>query len=393
VHCAAPDVEVSQRRYLILVVLLCSAACSSSEPPPASADATVSDTSSPADGAPEVLVDGDAIASDGDADGETSGFPDSADARPWPSAPCPSNVVGFTAESPPAVLSATGLYADVATKSLAAGVRPFAPTYELWADGATKRRFISLPDGCAIDTSDLDHWVVPVGTKFWKEFSVDGKRIETRLVARTGPARDDFAMIAYAWRDDESEADAVPFGVSNARATTHDIPATGHCKTCHGYLPEHVLGFGTIQLAHGTGLDLATLIAERRLSDPPAAMPTIPGDTTTVAALGYLHANCGNCHHSAGIEFLRPFDLRLSVHDARVEDTGVYRTAVSVPVEKFVSSDVPLRVSPGNPGASCVFVRPGLRGTTRQMPPIASKVTDPAGLATIEAWIRSLPAP
>ena len=54
-----------------------------------------------------------------------------------------------------------------------------APTEALWSDGAVKRRFIYLPPGTTIDTTNMDEWVFPVGTKFWKEFSVDGRKLRT----------------------------------------------------------------------------------------------------------------------------------------------------------------------------------------------------------------------
>ena len=41
-----------------------------------------------------------------------------------------------------------------------------APAYELWSDGALKRRWIRLPPDGRIDTSDMDSWVFPIGTQF-----------------------------------------------------------------------------------------------------------------------------------------------------------------------------------------------------------------------------------
>ena len=80
------------------------------------------------------------------------------------------------------LLSATGLYVDTKKGDLAPDVREYQPQYTLWSDGATKRRWLYLPPGTKIDTSDMDFWLYPVGTKAWKEFSRDGKRLETRLM-------------------------------------------------------------------------------------------------------------------------------------------------------------------------------------------------------------------
>src|SRR4029079_11089563 len=75
----------------------------------------------------------------------------------------------------PERLSQTGLYADAALQQPAADLRAFAPEYELWSDGAKKQRWLRLPPGTPIDTSDMDSWVFPVGTQLWKEFSSNGR--------------------------------------------------------------------------------------------------------------------------------------------------------------------------------------------------------------------------
>src|SRR5262249_48027266 len=96
----------------------------------------------------------------------------------------------------PALLSQTGLFADVATDAIAPDVHSFRPEFELWSDGATKRRWILLPAGAQIDTSDMDAWRLPEGTRLWKEFTRDGVRVETRLLERVGPRDDDWLMVA-----------------------------------------------------------------------------------------------------------------------------------------------------------------------------------------------------
>ncbi len=82
------------------------------------------------------------------------------------------------------LLSQMGLYSDIPAQELAQGVIPFEPAHVLWADGADKRRFLKLPPGTQIDTSDMDHWQFPVGTKVFKEFALNGQRLETRMIER-----------------------------------------------------------------------------------------------------------------------------------------------------------------------------------------------------------------
>ena len=173
----------------------------------------------------------------------------------------------------PARLSETGLYTDVGADTLAPGVMPYRPAFELWSDGASKRRWIALPPGTRIDTSDMDSWQFPVGTKLWKELARDGIRIETRLLQRTGPRQGDWATMAYLWNDTNTEATAVPDGIEDARGTSHDIPAANECNGCHGGRPSRVLGFSAIQLSGDElpgMLALDELVKRDLLTAPPA---------------------------------------------------------------------------------------------------------------------------
>src|SRR6185436_3249480 len=103
-------------------------------------------------------------------------------------------------------LAETGLYDDFASLQVVDGAVPFEPTYKLWSDDATKRRWILLPAGTQIDTSDMDHWIFPIGTKFFKEFSLGGVALETRLVERYGTGPEDYWMGAFVWNDDGTDA-------------------------------------------------------------------------------------------------------------------------------------------------------------------------------------------
>ena len=109
---------------------------------------------------------------------------------------------------PPPDLRDTGLYADFETLQIDARHLAFSPQYPLWTDGATKRRWISLPPGSAIDASDPDAWVFPAGTRLWKEFSFEGKRVETRFMERQADGQ--WLYAAYAWSADGSSAQLVP---------------------------------------------------------------------------------------------------------------------------------------------------------------------------------------
>ncbi|XXX80227.1 PQQ-dependent sugar dehydrogenase [Sorangium sp. So ce134] len=289
--------------------------------------------------------------------------------------------------TPPERLSETGLYADIATRSRAANTLEFRPAYELWSDGAAKRRFVYLPRCSTIDTSDMDHWSLPVGTRFWKEFRAEGVAVETRLIHRFGPGIDDWVFAAYAWDPSGRDAFLVEDGVEDARGTRHDIPRTADCWECHGKLPERVLGFSALQLSHqGSGETIRSLSNAGWLTVPMPGGFRPPGDATAAAALGYLHANCGNCHNDTGVATLR---TRLLAADTTVESTDTYATGVGV-TPSFWESGVVHRITAGDPESSAVVRRMAHRGSRAQMPPIGSEIADAAGLAAVRAWIGGL---
>jgi hypothetical protein len=294
---------------------------------------------------------------------------------------CPSSDV---IDGLPERLSETGLYSDLASDAIAPGVRPYRPRFELWSDGAEKRRWLALPEGTQIDSADPDDWVFPDGVRVWKEFSRDGVRIETRLIAKVGS---EWLAQAYVWRDDESDAMAAPAGHIEARGTSHDVPAAGECAGCHGGRNSFVLGISAVQLGYDAPsgeLDLADLNAASALAVPVSDSVALPGNEVTQSALGYLHANCGHCHNSAAPA--RPcldpgvpdFWLRIDGL-ASVESTSTYTSAVDG------------AITPGDPDGSSVIRRMSRRSIPGRMPPLGSRVVDHQSIETLRTWISSLP--
>jgi hypothetical protein len=290
----------------------------------------------------------------------------------------------------PQRLSETGLYADIATGELAAGVVAYTPRFELWSDGADKRRWILLPEGARIDSADMDAWIFPDGTRVWKQFSVEGERVETRLLEKRGAGEADWAAVSYVWAPDERDAVAAPLGERGARGTAHDVPAAGECAACHRGRRSFVLGFSAIQLsAAGTGdeIDLSDLVSQGRLTAAPATLPVVPGTAIEQAALGYLHANCSHCHnqtrpHRDGARCFDPdtgHDFTLAVDElGAAATTATYRTVVGTDA-----------VKPGDPDGSEVVHRMDDRGL-RGMPPLATAEVDSEATAVIRQWIEAL---
>jgi hypothetical protein len=295
----------------------------------------------------------------------------------------------------PARLSETGLYADGALRDVRREARSFEPAFALWSDAAQKHRWIALPAGAQIDTSDMDDWQFPAGTKLWKEFSLEGRRLETRMLTKVGPGPEDWAGAAYVWLPDQSDAVVTPQGADDVAGTDHDVPSAAECVGCHRGRRSFVLGFSAIQLGSagpGAPLPLEALMREGVLTNAPSLPLSVPGNETERAALGYLHANCGNCHNSRRpvsqgprcYDPRRNIDFWLSASGPRpsASQTPAYRTAV------------PEYIHPADPDGSALIALTSRRGGfLPHMPPLASEQVDREGVSLLRRWIGQMPAP
>ncbi len=284
-------------------------------------------------------------------------------------------------------LSETGLYSDLARRTVSGDVLRYTPRHALWTDGATKRRWLRLPAGAKIDATDPDRLLFPVGAQLWKEFSRDGRALETRLIERFGPGDGDYWMGAFVWLDDGSDAVLAPDGAADVGGTTHDVPAQKQCWSCHAGEPGRVLGFSRLQVEHDV---LAPL------TSPPSPPTTaLVGDARATRALGVLHANCGHCHNEHGSAWPdTSMVLRLGSDEDVVEATRLFESVVGAPTLSFKGpGKPPFRVAPGDPASSAVVVRMEHRGDAFQMPPLGTERVDTDGLAAVREWVESLAPP
>jgi hypothetical protein len=301
-----------------------------------------------------------------------------------------------------------GMFKDAYCQVLSDGIRAYHPQYPLWSDGAIKERYIYLPPGKQIDTSNPDRWSFPKGTTFYKVFSWNGIRVETRMLKKNADAAGylSWTSTSYAWSADQLTAsnEETALGVTNALGTPLDIPSQSECSQCHNMNgADAPIGFNAIQLNHtGDGITLTTLLDESLLMNgtPDSALnvsvanAVIPGDATTRAGLGYLHGNCGHCH--GGPNPRAEMLLWSPVGMTDVNDAPIFQAAVCQCIKGWKgrtnSSSEPyeLRVAPSREALSGIIGRMSVRGKGEQMPRIGTNVIDPTGLAVVKAWIDSL---
>jgi hypothetical protein len=299
-------------------------------------------------------------------------------------------------------LRCTGLYGNWEKRELACDVEPYSPSFELWADGAVKQRYVSVPAGTAVDVTASDDFHYPVGTRFWKEFRVPaatGTRLgETRLMQK---ADGGWMYTTYVWSEDGSTAVQNNDGVASLFGTGHTVPPRTMCKECHALMLSDLNDKAGLTPKKLVERSLVTWTGKDTGAPSPLAL-TVPGDATERAALGYLHANCGiSCHNDTAPALARESGLFLrldaatlaSVQTTQTIKTGVGRTPnPNAPITTLPApaSGPFVDLSPTQPERSLLLARMKVRGSDAQMPRQATNVVDATGVALIESWILGM---
>ena len=278
----------------------------------------------------------------------------------------------------PLLLSETGLYLDITTDTISDSVVEFEPQYPLWTDGAKKRRWILLPQGGKVNTEDDENWSYPVGTKFFKEFTRDDVRVETRLNMLTEKG---WVSATYLWSQEEKEAERIEEALENASNTEHDIPSARECYACHGGRENFALGFSSVQIDQET----KTAMNDMGLfSDISTSQVQLEDDIKN--GLGVLHANCSHCHNATrnqnqqATDCYNPepeadFDLTLPGNISSIDDIPALQTARRVLMR------------------GGIVERMSQRNTFREdpsMPPLGTELVDNDGVEAVEKMIEAL---
>ncbi|WP_437681437.1 hypothetical protein [Sorangium sp. So ce131] len=144
------------------------------------------------------------------------------------------------------------------------------------------------------------------------------------------------------------------------------------------------------------------LVEDGLVEDGSQLALTIPGNDVERQALGYLHANCGvSCHNELPDAPARDTGLYLrleanelgSVMMTDAARTGLNkRPAENAKYEGLTNPDPAnwYDIRPGDPARSLLVARQQLRGFEGQMPRIATKVADDAGVQAVVRWIQGM---
>jgi uncharacterized repeat protein (TIGR03806 family) len=298
----------------------------------------------------------------------------------------------------PRLLSETGCFNTTDVKQPASGLIPYSINAPFWSDGASKDRWMALPDGQNITVQMDGDWSFPNGTVLVKNFSVGSRLIETRLFMRHPDGV--WGGFSYEWNAAQTDATLLEGGAVRdlGNGQSWIFPSESQCLDCHTEAAGRALGLETAQLNRSfsysqtgrTANELATLNHIGVLMPPiddPSTQPVMPEPFGTSAladrARAYLHTNCSQCHRPGG-PAPSSMDLRYATPLLATQACDV------VPAAGDLGLGVNARlIAPGSPENSLVVNRMNRRDSAA-MPPLGSHTVDAEGVALITQWIDSL---
>lgn len=297
----------------------------------------------------------------------------------------------------PELLSKTGCMDPTDTKLPGAGLLKYKVNAPFWSDNAEKYRYFAIPEGTKITLNNDGKFIFPIGSVLVKQFLIDGKLVETRLMMRHEDG--DWGTYLYEWDDQQKDAKLLLAEKTKMLPNGQQwiFPSRAECLTCHTTAASRVLGLEISQLNMEINYEsttrranqISTLRKVEMLEDNNEAIETLPklvdpfGDEPLdKRARSYLHTNCASCH--------------LEGNDLRVD----FDFRFTVPLSKFCNYEVfkpfdlvdPRVIKPGDPENSAALYRSGRRDAN-SMPPFGSALVDEQGEILLRDWIKQLSCP
>jgi uncharacterized repeat protein (TIGR03806 family) len=312
------------------------------------------------------------------------------------------------------------LFKDAARQIPSSGVVPYDVNSPLFADYASKRRFIYVPEGKKIGYSPTEKWKFPVGTILVKTFSYladardpsKGERLlETRLLVHDSG---DWTPYTYVWNAEQTEAkrtaagDTIDSEFIDASGRTvsngYTVPSGSDCRTCHGKLGvTDTLGGRTRQLDldhdYGNGPEnqidhLAKLgwfdstpeasTQRERLVDPSGTAPVFE------RVRAYFDGNCSQCHQPGdSLGSLSGFwlDYASTAPDQPRSNWGFCKQPASA---GGATCGRQFDVVPGKPEDSIILCRLESTLGKVKMPPLGRNLVHAEAVTLLRDWIAGM---
>ncbi|MGB8224857.1 MAG: PQQ-dependent sugar dehydrogenase [Polyangiales bacterium] len=329
--------------------------------------------------------------------------------------------IGDPVPDAPPLLSETGAFSDLEAVVPTGAWVPYGLNQPFWSDGASKTRFIALPNDGVRDTPDEQiafsasgDWIYPIGTVLMKHFELvldeTDPSITTRLETRFMVLGDDGVWygLTYRWRADQSDADLltteqsanyeVALAQGGTRTQTWYFPSRLDCLTCHRQVSGGALGPRTHQL-NGDFSYASTGRTDNQIRtwndlgmfSPPVADASIPALPRSPAlrdvraplqdrARSWLDSNCSYCHRPGGAN---------AGFDARFNTPLVEQRFVWTAVRDDLGNPGTVVIYPGDPILSAAWQRAAAVGPVA-MPPLAKALPEQAAVDLLGHWIERI---
>jgi uncharacterized repeat protein (TIGR03806 family) len=306
---------------------------------------------------------------------------------------------GPVANPAPSKLSETGCVVASNPQQAAPGMIAYAINAPFWSDGASKERWLAVPDGQSITVRTDGDWDFPSRSVLMKNFRVGTRLIETRLLMRHPDGT--WGGFTYEWNAQQTDATLLEGGANRdlGNGQVWRFPSESQCLDCHTSAANRALGPETAQLnrtltytqTNRTANELITLSHIGVLSPPittSATQPAMPDPADTTASLtnrarAYLHTNCSQCHRPGG-PTPSTMDLRYTTALNATNACNATPTAGDL----GIGANARL-IAPGN-AANSIIPNRANRRDSNGMPPLGSNQVDTDGVALLTQWINSL---
>jgi len=276
-----------------------------------------------------------------------------------------------------------------------------------WSDGASKKRWFSIPSEKTMRFSPDGNWLFPTGGVWIKHFELEtiagdpssSRRIETRVLVNGSAG---LYGLTYKWDTNGQDATLVPAAgedqvyqieeANGTRSQTWHFPSRSECLSCHTAPAGYVLGFNTAQMNRAMTYgavetnQISALAQAGFFENPPQstagfralARADDESVSRTYRVKSYHAANCVYCHQPEG-----------SAHtawDARLSTTLPFANILNGPLANTLGDTNNRVVIPNDPAHSAMLTRISVRGAN-QMPPLASTVVDEEAVKLLTDWI------
>ena len=314
------------------------------------------------------------------------------------------------------------LFTDAAEQEPEERVIPYDVNSPLYADYASKYRFLYVPDGKKIGYADTAVWELPVGSILVKTFSYfadvrdpssDERLLETRLLIHQ---TDGWKPHTYLWNESQTEATLKTGGTDldvtfidesgTERTNSYSVPSENDCRSCHGKLGQtDTLGGRTRQLDrdhdYGDGpvnqidhlaelglLDDAPAPGEdrQRLEDPFGDAPVWD------RARSYLDSNCAHCHQTGNAQAAQSgLFLDYDSTDPALGDPAGIGVCKQPASAGGATCGYSFDIVPGKPDESIYICRMESTNPKYKMPTVGRNLVHTEGVALMRDWIASMP--